>query len=356
MAVIGNRLFNCETRFKLFLVCFKNSLNFLSYQIETATQARPQRKQPMDSPILLIGSLRSENIQLLVNHCQRYQQAYICLDTQVFFDNNAMFIDNKNELLLNVDNLIYPIKHFKGIFWDSISLPHGDNVTQLNFSSWLQVFFNQRHPNWCNSWDAFQFHKTKPLQLELAKRLGAKVPDSFFGNDVKSAYKFIERYSRCIVKPIHGGKHTRLIGLDDLAEIEQELQKQPLTIQKYIEGTNVRTYVVGTVLFSAIIESDSIDFRQDDAIKLMPIVLPKHIEKLAFTIMQSFHMQWTAIDWRRTCTGEYVFLEANPAPRFAEFERLTHYPISEYLFKLLTKAPYQGTHTNTETKKLRAMT
>jgi hypothetical protein len=310
----------------------------------------------MDSPILLIGSLRSENIQLLINHCQRYQQAYICLDTQVFFDNNAMFIDNKNELLLNVDNLIYPIKHFKGIFWDSISLPHGDNVTQLNFSSWLQVFFNQRHPNWCNSWDAFQFHKTKPLQLELAKRLGAKVPDSFFGNDVKSAYKFIERYSRCIVKPIHGGKHTRLIGLDDLAEIEQELQKQPLTIQKYIEGTNVRTYVVGTVLFSAIIESDSIDFRQDDAIKLMPIVLPKHIEKLAFTIMQSFHMQWTAIDWRRTCTGEYVFLEANPAPRFAEFERLTHYPISEYLFKLLTKAPYQGTHTNTETKKLRAMT
>lgn len=309
----------------------------------------------MDSPILLIGSLRSENIQLLVNHCQRNQQAYICMDAQVFFDNNAMFIDNKNQLLLNVDNFIYPIKHFKGIFWDSISLPQGDNVTQLNFSSWLQVFFKQRHPNWCNSWDAFQFHKTKPLQLALAKRLGAKVPDSFFGNDIQGADEFLKGHSKCIVKPIHGGQHTRLIGQNDLAEIERELQKQPLTIQEYIEGTNVRTYVVGTVLFSAIIESDSIDFRLDDTIKLMPIALPKHIEKLAFTIMQGFHMQWTAIDWRRTTSGEYVFLEANPAPRFAEFERLTQYPISEYLFKLLTKTPYQETHKNAETKKLRAM-
>jgi glutathione synthase/RimK-type ligase-like ATP-grasp enzyme len=43
----------------------------------------------------------------------------------------------------------------------------------------------------------------------------------------------------------------------------------------------------------------------------------------------------SGIDVRRTSEGEYVFLEANPAPMFMHFERMTGYPVSDRLAKLL---------------------
>ncbi len=48
-------------------------------------------------------------------------------------------------------------------------------------------------------------------------------------------------------------------------------------------------------------------------------------------------LEWTAIDWRLTPQGEYVFLEANPSPMFIQFERRTSFPITQKLVNLLIK-------------------
>jgi hypothetical protein len=48
-------------------------------------------------------------------------------------------------------------------------------------------------------------------------------------------------------------------------------------------------------------------------------------------------LEWTAIDWRLTEAGEYVFLEANPSPMFLHFEQQTGFPITQQLVQQLTR-------------------
>lgn len=124
---------------------------------------------------------------------------------------------------------------------------------------------------------------------------------------------------------------------EHLAEdrMKTALAISPITVQEYIPGTNIRTYVMGEDVFSAEIASEAVDFREDDGVRITAIPTPADIAELSRTIMREFGMLWTAIDWRRTPSGEYVFLEANPSPMFHHFEMQTDYPICQRLTDLL---------------------
>ena len=111
----------------------------------------------------------------------------------------------------------------------------------------------------------------------------------------------------------------------------------PVTLQEYIPGTNIRTYVIGNSIYSAEIRTNSLDFREDRDAKLIPIDLPESIQNQCFRIAQALYLKWTAIDWRLSPTGDYFFLEANPSPMFLYFEQQTQFPITDKLVELLTK-------------------
>lgn len=48
-----------------------------------------------------------------------------------------------------------------------------------------------------------------------------------------------------------------------------------MTIQEYIPGTNIRSYVIADSVYSAEIRSSSVDFREDLDAELIPIELPE---------------------------------------------------------------------------------
>jgi D-alanine-D-alanine ligase-like ATP-grasp enzyme len=70
--------------------------------------------------------------------------------------------------------------------------------------------------------------------------------------------------------------------------------------------------------------------------EIIPIKTPAEILQQSQAIANAFNLEWTAIDWRRKTTGEYVFLEANPSPMFLYFEQQTGFPITQKLIELLT--------------------
>ena len=102
-----------------------------------------------------------------------------------------------------------------------------------------------------------------------------------------------------------------------------------------MEGTNIRTYVLGDSVFSAEIRSNAEDFRTDENAELIPLTLPDNIAQQAKAICHALGLAWSGIDWRRTPAGDYIFLEANPSPMFANFEKLTQLPITKHLAQLL---------------------
>ncbi|MDJ0733422.1 MAG: hypothetical protein QNJ47_04925 [Nostocaceae cyanobacterium] len=237
------------------------------------------------------------------------------------------------------------LQDIHSVFWRTFS---GVYVPPLQDANQQRVAFNdsistlrslmQACPaKWVNSWGAYQFHKEKPLQLNLANKLGVTIPATLISNNVEQVKDFFHTHEKVIFKPVYGGAHTQFVTEKHLEtkRLHKVLSISPVTIQEYIPGTNIRSYVIGNSVYTAEIRSSSVDFREDLSAELIPIDLPESVKQQCLVIAKAFMLEWTAIDWRVKPTGEYVFLEANPSPMFIHFENKTGFPITQELIKLL---------------------
>jgi glutathione synthase/RimK-type ligase-like ATP-grasp enzyme len=233
----------------------------------------------------------------------------------------------------------------KSIFWRSLFSiqiptledPHQHQIAINDSMSTVRSLLQACPARWVNSWQAYQFHKEKPLQLSTASQLGVTIPGTLITNDPQEAIAFCQSYPKTIFKPVYGGAHTQPITAAHLEpqRLKQALSLAPVTLQEYISGTNIRTYVIGEAIYSAEIRTSALDFREDSQAELIPITVPEAIQHQCLAITRAFHLEWTAIDWRRNTAGDYVFLEANPSPMFIHFERQTGFPITQKLVDLL---------------------
>ena len=239
---------------------------------------------------------------------------------------------------LNIQNIhsVY-WRNFSGVYVPELKDSRQQRVAYNDSMSTLRTPMQVGSTKWINSWQAYQFHKEKPLQLSTARQVGATIPPTLISNNPQQVTEFCQNYEKVIFKPVYGGAHTQVVTKAHLEpqRLKMTLSLSPVTIQEYIPGTNIRSYVIADSVYSAEIRSPSVDFRQDLEAELIPIELPDSIQKQCLAIAKAFMLEWTAIDWRVKPTGEYIFLEANPSPMFIHFERQTGFPITEKLVKLL---------------------
>ncbi len=237
------------------------------------------------------------------------------------------------------------LQDIKSVYWRSfggVRIPTIEDSEQQDIAfrdamSTVRSLFQAIPARWVNPWQAYEFHKEKPLQLRLAQQLGVTIPATLVSNDPQLVSEFAKSYEKVIFKPVYGGTHTRFVTDDHLEwqRLNLALSLSPVTIQEYIPGTNIRSYVIGESVYSAEIRTPAIDFREDLQAELIPVELPEAIQQQCLAIAKAFMLEWTAIDWRKRPTGEYVFLEANPSPMFISFEQRTGFPITQKLVQLL---------------------
>jgi len=228
---------------------------------------------------------------------------------------------------------------FSGVYVPSLKDAEQDRIAFNDSMSAVRSLMQVCPARWVNSWQAYQFHKEKPLQLSKVKQLGVTIPATLISNDPEEVIQFALSHERLIFKPVYGGAHTQLVTESHLdpKRLKLALSLSPVTIQEYIPGTNIRSYVIAGSVYSAEIRSDALDFREDLAAELIPVELPESIQQQCIAITNALMLEWTAIDWRFNPQGEYVFLEANPSPMFLHFERQTNFPITQQLVRLLMR-------------------
>ncbi len=216
-----------------------------------------------------------------------------------------------------------------------------DSMASLR--SWFQCR-NQTH--WLNSWQAYQSHQEKPHQLQLVAQAGVSIPRTYIGNNPQHVLAFCKAEPQAIFKPVYGGAHTERITERHLAgeHLASALTRAPITLQQYIDGTNIRTYAIGRHMFSLELESDDVDFRTDAGLSIKNIELPAEIRQQVPTIMKLLSLNWTAIDWRRDKNGKYYFLEANPSPMFLGIENSTGYPLTDTLVEAMVDRETRWKH------------
>ncbi|MBD3587067.1 hypothetical protein HHX48_15075 [Salinimonas sp. HHU 13199] len=298
----------------------------------------------MQTTVLLLGNSTQPEIQLVQQHLLDAGTIPLIIDTTQFgqqFQLSWSATDSAG--VLHCPQGQFAFNDIDAAFWFRFSLPA---VTALSpnslkdYQSTLNTLLACQSIEWCNSVEAIRYHQQKPVQLGHATKLGLTIPPTYIGNHVEQAWAFMQSHQHVICKPVHGGQHTFRISSTDTTktDIERTLAQSPMTFQRFIEGTNIRTYVIQDTVISAEIQSSATDFRSDSHARLLAHTLPDDVAQQSIALCHAFNMRWTAIDWRYTPNEGYVFLEANPAPCFAKFERHSGHPVSKLLARMLLRA------------------
>ncbi|CAA0329740.1 conserved hypothetical protein [Alteromonas infernus] len=205
-------------------------------------------------------------------------------------------------------------------------------------ASTLLCWFSYTDIKWVNAIDAVRSHQCKPYQSRIAGKLGAHIPYTFVGNAPEVASQFCNNMREVIYKPVRGGRTAQFVNKQPNMRplLNTLLSERPVTFQKYIGGVNVRSYVLGQDVLSVQIDSDELDYRNDDKASVSITIVPNEVQQLAIAICQALGMHWCAIDWRKSAKGKYFFLEANPSPYFLKVEQDTGLDITGRLVALLS--------------------
>jgi len=303
-------------------------------------------------PIALLGNEQDPQILHIEKALHCVNQDTLIINTQYFGERWQISYDpDYNDGLLHFSHYLVnnksllPLSSITSAYWHQYFPPpvgdvdtHQAQWLEQEVSSTLLCWFLFSETKWVNNINAIRAHQCKPAQLHIASMLGAKLPYTFVGNAAEVAYQFCSNMREVIYKPVKGGQSTQFVQKSHQmrAQLQALLKERPVTFQKYIEGTNVRSYVIADDVISVQIDSDNVDYRDDE--QSCPVLTPlsKPMQELARSICSGLGMHWCAIDWRRTEKGEYYFLEANPCPFFLRVENETGADITGRLVKLLT--------------------
>lgn len=237
-----------------------------------------------------------------------------------------------------------PFDELHAVYWRNYSgasigteLPDDQQwIAQNDARSLFESFLMLTPARWVNGWSGFTLHQTKPVQFARIARLGVPVPKTLLTNDPAAVLEFAAIHPRAIVKPVQGGDHAIPLAKEHLVpERLERLRFAPITLQERIDGTNIRAFVAGERVLGCEIQAESLDYRDDEAARVLVHRLPAEIERQSIAIARELDLLWTGIDYRLDPEGRYVFLEANPSPMFMGFEQQSGVPLTSALIDLL---------------------
>lgn len=208
---------------------------------------------------------------------------------------------------------------------------------------------------WTNHPDAIRRAARKVCQLDLAARLGLRVPPWLVCNAPEEARAFIGDEPReVVVKALASPNllytdravmlYTHRLRQEDLVHLDA-VRWGPVFLQRFVKkAADIRVTVVGTRIFAVAIEPDDTeaartDFRSVEIFDLRhrAITLPSEIERACLQLVARLGLQYGAIDLLLDQQGDWHFLEINPNGQWLWLEMITGVPIAAALADLLTE-------------------
>lgn len=176
----------------------------------------------------------------------------------------------------------------------------------------------------------------KLINLDIAKRIGFKIPTSIITNSKKELLDFFVKHNKKIITKdlrspvsiIVKNKVFDSTGVNLVSEVMLEKlfdEFAPIYAQSYIEKKyEVRVFVFCDKLYAMAIFSQNdkqtqVDYRNyndEKPNRCIPMVLPSEIQELVFKFMKEVDMDTGSIDFIVNKDNEFFFLEINPMGQF----------------------------------------
>jgi D-alanine-D-alanine ligase len=182
----------------------------------------------------------------------------------------------------------------------------------------------------------------------FAKHLGIKTPDSFYFDykihtfqSLRDFFEINSSWFPLIVKPDREGTSMGLRKVNDINHLVTVIEKlielydQGLVIEKYIDGPDILSFIVGTGNKSTVYplvevtnnEGKHLDLWDTESKRMnseyIPARIPKHITELIKKQSKLLHnalelYDISRIDWRIDKNGIPFFLESTPLPSLGD--------------------------------------
>lgn len=165
----------------------------------------------------------------------------------------------------------------------------------------------------------------KPGQIQYFKTLDLPVPDTLFTNDSDEVRTFYESHDRVIFKSVtRGGTPHEMTDEDVTPERLENLATAPVQFQEYVEGEDLRVYVLeGEVIGATQYVSDTenfsfkIDQKEGKEVSIESVTISDDIVDTVTRATEKSGLTYGAVDVRRQADGTHALLELNEVPKFA---------------------------------------
>ncbi|MFD0770746.1 RimK family alpha-L-glutamate ligase, partial [Bacillus sp. CGMCC 1.60114] len=175
---------------------------------------------------------------------------------------------------------------------------------------------------------------------------GLPIPKTCITNSYERLEEFIKSTGRIVYKPLVGGYYCREMNGNELLKM-QSLSLEPIIFQEYIEGKDIRVYVLdGKILSAHEIQKESdkstIDYRTDPMfskgkLNYKMVNLPSSIENICLEAVKILGLEFSGIDLKLNNRGEFYLLECNSMPMYLDLELKNHIKITDYIIDFLNE-------------------
>ena len=245
--------------------------------------------------------------------------------------------EGENDYIVLDNEKIY-LKEITGIYWRwyyGVIYKTSDIVYREKTSALESLLCSLESKSW-NSLQAVELHRKKGLQSKIMYNNGIRIPKTIVTDDPDALEDFyLSNNKNIIYKPVRGGAYTKKLQEEDLLR-KDTLKNCPCQLQECIDGIDIRVYAFETgEIYPGEILAQSLDFRADTNAKINRHELPEQVKKDCLKVLNLLGLKYSGIDIRLSNNGEYVFIEANPAPMFYHFEKQTGFEITDTLIRNL---------------------
>lgn len=294
--------------------------------------------------VLIITNSKDLTVDYIINK-YNHKIAFFRFNTDKFYDYDIKIVNNGSSYIRNNEtNLLVNINDVDALYYRKITLPslkkyerkywslmYREIMTVIDGVAEIAGNIALTRPSILRKAD------NKIVQMNCAKKLGFKTPESLITNSDFAADEFCNLNYKSIVKPVSAGRiieegkigviQTNLV---NKGENIQDLELSPAYFQNYIEkDSEIRLTIVGDKLFGVNISStNKIDWRKKDArLEYQKTDIPKEVAEICFKMMKELGISFAAFDFI-VRDGSYIFLELNANGQWFWLEELLKLNIS----------------------------
>lgn len=316
--------------------------------------------------ILIITSLDDSHADYIIKALNEsgHAQDVIRLNTEDFvFNCDVIFDGSSVDVKIRDSKRHFNSKSIKSVWYrrpDDFKISSSDESVKAfirkQSTAFLRGLYFCCHDTalWINPLPALHRSRVKMQQLQLAQRVGLKIPETIITNNADKALNFFQKHGEVCTKSLDEPNFsldgfmfpmfTRLVSNEnEISENADSIQCCPTLFQQYInKNFDIRVAVFGDKLFAFEIHSQEHELSKLDFRGISPHLiehklhnLPTEIENRILDFVRKQGLIFSSLDLVLTNDGTYYFLENNPNGQWLWLEFLTKVDLTSQMIRLL---------------------